>query len=110
MGIVAELLSARDYQPILRTLRLLFGEGNRESLASFLPKVPAPTWLRLYKSALGNEFLSQPQCAPSLVLLRKYLTNAGLLCTNGRAIHPGTAALWRRTSETVVPPNLLRQR
>lgn len=85
---VAELLSARDYQPILRTLRLLFGEGNRESLAAFLPKVPAPTWLRLYKSALGNEFLSQPQCAPSLVLLREYLTNAGLLCTNGRAIHP----------------------
>lgn len=85
---VAELLSARDYQPILRTLRLLFGEGNRESLAAFLPKVPAPTWLRLYKSALGNEFLSQPQCAPSLVLLREYLTNAGLLSTNGRAIHP----------------------
>lgn len=85
---VAELLSARDYQPILRTLRLLFGEGNRESLAAFLPKVPAPTWLRLYKSALGNEFLSQPQCAPSLVLLREYLTNAGLLNTNGRAIHP----------------------
>ncbi|ALY78630.1 hypothetical protein HW03_18100 [Pseudomonas aeruginosa] len=85
---VAELLSARDYQPILRTLRLLFGEGNRESLAAFLPKVPAPTWLRLYKSALGNEFLGQPQCAPSLVLLREYLTNAGLLSTNGRAIHP----------------------
>lgn len=85
---VAELLSARDYQPILRTLRLLFGEGNRESLAAFLPKVPAPTWLRLYKSALGNEFLGQPQCAPSLVLLREYLTNAGLLSTNGRAIYP----------------------
>lgn len=85
---VAELLSARDYQPILRTLRLLFGEDNRESLAAFLPKVPAPTWLRLYKSALGNEFLSQPQCAPSLVLLREYLTNGGLLSVNGRAIHP----------------------
>ena len=85
---VAELLSARDYQPILRTLRLLFGEGNRESLAAFLPKVPASTWLRLYKSALGNEFLGQPQCAPSLVLLREYLTNAGLLSTNGRAIYP----------------------
>lgn len=84
---VAELLSARDYQPILRTLRLLFGEGNRESLAAFLPKVPAPTWLRLYKSALGNEFLGQVQCAPSLVLLRDYLTDAGLLSADGRAIH-----------------------
>ncbi len=85
---VAELLSARDYQPILRTLRLLFGEGSRESLAAFLPKVPALTWLRLYKAALGNEFLGQPQCAPSLALLREYLTNVGLLSTNGMAIHP----------------------
>lgn len=84
---VAELLSAEDYQPILRTLRLLFGEGNRESLATFLPKVPAPTWLRLYKSALGNEFLGQAQCAPSLLLLREYLTKAGLLSADGRVIH-----------------------
>lgn len=85
---VAKLLSARDYQPILRTLRLLFGESNRESLAAFLPKVPASTWLLLYKSALNNEFLGQPQCAPSLMLLREHLTNAGLLSTNSRAIHP----------------------
>jgi hypothetical protein len=74
---VAEFLSAPDYQPVLRTLRLLFGEKNRESLAAFLPNVPTPTWLRLYKAALGNEFLGQPQCTPSLVLLRHYLINTG---------------------------------
>ena len=83
---VAELLSAPNYQPILRTLRLLFGEGNREALAAFLPKVPTPIWLRLYKSALGNEFLSQARCAPSLIILRDYLTEAGLLSSDGRVI------------------------
>lgn len=83
---VAELLSAPNYQPILRTLRLLFGEGNREALAAFLPKVPTPTWLRLYKSALGNEFLGQARCAPSLMMLRDYLTKAGLLSADGRVI------------------------
>lgn len=81
---VAQLLSAPDYQPILRTLRLLFGEGNREALADFMPKVPALTWLRLYKSALGNEFLAQKQCVPSLVMLRAYLTQVGLLDRDGR--------------------------
>ncbi len=83
---VASLLSSPDYQPILRTLRLLFGEGNRETFAAFLPKVPALTWLRLYKSALGNEFLGQEQCTPSLMMLRAYLTEFGLLNSDGRAI------------------------
>jgi hypothetical protein len=63
----AELLSSPGYKPILRTLRLLFGENNRDDLADFLPNVPALTWLSLYKSALGNEFLGQTQCVPSLL-------------------------------------------
>lgn len=81
---VADLLSAPDYQPILRTLRLLFGEYNREELAAFLPKVPASTWLRLYKSALGNDFLGQPQCTPSLMMLKAYLSKHGLMNADGR--------------------------
>jgi hypothetical protein len=84
---VADLLSVPDYQPILRTLRLLFGEGNREALAAFLPKVPAQTWLRLYKSALGDEFLGQAQCTPSLMMLRAYLTELGLLNADGRVMY-----------------------
>lgn len=84
---VAELLSTRNYKPVLRTLRLLFGECNQESLAAFLPKVPALTWMGLYKAALGNEFLSQSRCASSLVLLREYLTKAGLLTTDGMPIN-----------------------
>ncbi|MNF79245.1 hypothetical protein D3C84_614540 [compost metagenome] len=83
---IAELLSAPNYQPILRTLRLLFGESNREALPTFLPKVPAPTWLRLYKCALGNEFLGQARCVPSLVILRAYLIEVGLLSTDGRVM------------------------
>lgn len=82
---LARLLSAPGYQPILRTLRLLFGESNREELAAFLPKVPASVWLDLYKAALGNEFLAQAQCVPSLVLLRAYLTRHSLLDDYGMA-------------------------
>ncbi len=76
---LAELLGAADYQPILRTLRLLFDEGNYEALPAFLARVPAVNWLRLYKAALGNEFLSQAECIPSLTLLRHYLEELGLL-------------------------------
>ncbi|MGM1051025.1 MAG: hypothetical protein ACQEXO_01335 [Pseudomonadota bacterium] len=83
---LAQLLSAQGYQPILRTLRLLFGEGNREALEAFLPKVPAPAWLELYKAALGNEFMAQTSCVPSLVLLRSYLTRLDLLDDAGRVV------------------------
>lgn len=76
---VAHLLSANGYQPILRMLRLLFGEANRQALAEFLPRVPDLVWLKLYRSALGNEFLRQPACQPSLQLLGGYLTQRGLL-------------------------------
>lgn len=76
---LACLLSASDYQPILRMLRLLFGEGNRQALADFLPRVSDLVWLKLYRSALGNEFLRQSACQPSLQLLRGYLTERGLL-------------------------------
>ncbi len=83
---VADLLSAPGYKPILRTLRLLFGEDNRNDLTDFLPKVPAMTWLILYKSALGNEFLVQPQCAPSLLILKSHLEKLGLINPNGLAL------------------------
>lgn len=83
---IAQLLSDPGYQPILRALRLLFGEDNRESLPAFLPNVPALTWLNLYKSALNNEFLAQPACTPSLVMLRTYLMQNGLLCAKGKVL------------------------
>ncbi|WP_009408087.1 hypothetical protein [Pseudomonas bharatica] len=80
---LARLLGNPDYQPILRTLRLLFSASNYPQLPAFLPRVPVGAWLRLYKSALGNEFLRQAECRPSLLLLRHYLTEAGALDANG---------------------------
>lgn len=83
---LAALLSEPNYQPILRTLRLVFCQSNRGELAAFLPRVPLQNWLHLYKAALGNEFLGQPECAPSLATLKRYLTDAGLLQPNGMAV------------------------
>lgn len=83
---LATLLSEPDYQPILRTLRLVFSEANREELAAFLPRVPVQSWLRLYKAALGNEFLGQAECEPSLAMLKLYLADAGLLNSNGMVV------------------------
>lgn len=86
---LAELLMAADYQPILRTLRLLFSADNYQALPAFLERVPPANWLRLYKAALGNEFLRQTECIPSLTLLRHYLENLGLLrSSNGTAERP----------------------
>jgi hypothetical protein len=82
-GTLAVLLSAPDYTPILRTLRLVFAGSNRNALADFLPRVPSACWLRLYAAALGNEFLRQDDCRPSLSMLRAWLTDAGYLRPDG---------------------------
>lgn len=83
---LAALLSEPDYRPILRTLRLVFSEVNRKAFAAFLPQVPVQNWLSLYKSALGNDFLRQAECAPSLAMLKRYLSDAGLLTPGGMAV------------------------
>lgn len=83
---VADMLSDPEYKPILRTLRLLFGENNRDDLEEFLPKVPLLTWLNLYKSALGNEFLGQAQYASSLMILKTHLFKLNLLGADGRVV------------------------
>lgn len=83
---LAELLGASSFQPILRTLRLLFAPDNYAALPAFLERVPAANWMRVYKAALGNEFLRQPDCIPSLKLLRSYLEELGLLGASGETL------------------------
>ncbi|WP_369070851.1 hypothetical protein [Burkholderia gladioli] len=83
---IAALLSDPDYLPILRTLRVVFSEVNRAAFADFLPQVPPACWLRLYMSALGNDFLRQDDCRPSLLKLRTFLTERGFLSPNGMVV------------------------
>ncbi|CAG9269778.1 phosphoribosyltransferase family protein [Paraburkholderia caribensis] len=80
---LAALLREPDYTPILRTLRLVFSSENRSAFADFLPRVPAPCWMSLYVAALGNEFLRQDDCSPSLSMLRAWLTEVGYLSPDG---------------------------
>ncbi|MCI0151306.1 MULTISPECIES: hypothetical protein [Paraburkholderia] len=83
---IAAILSDPDYQPILRTIRLVFSGGNHASFAGFLRQVPSACWLRLYMSALGNEFLRQNDIRPSLLKLRAFLTERGLLNLDGMTV------------------------
>jgi hypothetical protein len=85
---LAALLSAPDYLPILRTLRLVFSKANPDAFANFVPQVPSARWLQLYMSALGNEFLRQEHCRPSLLMLRSFLTECGHLSRAGMAVTP----------------------
>lgn len=87
-GTLATLLSAPDFTPILRTLRLVFAGENHDAFATFLPQVPSSCWLRLYVAALGNEFLREDDCRPSLTMLRAWLTEAGHLSPGGMVTTP----------------------
>ncbi|KQV83934.1 hypothetical protein ASD15_30830 [Massilia sp. Root351] len=79
----AAVLSSPGYVPILRSLRTLLDNGHVADLHGFLPSVPARNLLRIYISALNNDFLRDPRSAPSLALLRAYLTGTGMLDASG---------------------------
>lgn len=80
---LAGLLSEPDYVPILRTLRLVFAGRNHADFRSFLAQIPNDNWLRLYMAALGNDFLGQEECRPSLLMLRDHLQRHELLDGGG---------------------------
>ena len=80
---VAQLLSSPSYRPILRTIRMVFSNKNYAALKDFIPLVPKKTWLALYSAALGNDFLLQKDCFPSLTLLRNFLIDNNLLSHGG---------------------------
>jgi len=79
----ASVLRNPDYTPILRSLRALLNAESRGALLGFLPKVPHQNLVRLYISALNNNFLSEAGSAPSLDILRQYLIEAGTLDEQG---------------------------
>lgn len=80
---VAQRCFAPGYQPILRALRLLFGEDNRDSLPAFLPNVPVLIRPIQICPQSKHQFCST---APSLVMLRTYLMQNGLLCAKGKVL------------------------
>lgn len=80
---VYSILSSTDFQPILRTLRLVFSKKNQVKLSELLPQLPRRNLLELYKAALGSELMKKGDTRSSLELLRKYLFEAELLDSSG---------------------------
>lgn len=79
----ASLLSAPDFIPILRSLRTLLDADHAHELADFLPRIPTTNLMRLYVSALNNEFLREQRCSAPLDVLRKHLTREQALDAAG---------------------------
>lgn len=86
--VMATLLSHSKYVPILRSLRLLLSQHNYANLTDFLEKIPTDNLLKLYSSALANEFMMQDKCKKSLVLVKNYLVDNGCLNENGLMMLP----------------------
>jgi hypothetical protein len=87
----AEILGHHDYVPILRSLRTLLDQHNRDQLADFLPRVPLQNLLKLFVSALNNEFLADVRCAASLDIIRRYLVQLNVLDVHGNPRETVTA-------------------
>lgn len=79
----AAILQHPDYVPILRSLRALLDQHNLAVLANFLPHIPLQNLLKLFVSALNNEFLADVRCMASLDIIRHYLVQSNALDAHG---------------------------
>jgi len=79
----AAILGHPEYVPILRSLRTLLDQHNRIDLAGFLPRIAVQNLLKLYVSALNNEFLADARCGASLEIIRRYLVRSDVLDAHG---------------------------
>lgn len=82
-AVFAAIVAEEQYVPILRSLRTLLNETNRPALAGFVTTVPLPSLLKLYVSALNNEFLSDHRCVASMTVIKHHLVTAGVLDEHG---------------------------
>lgn len=87
---ICEIVSHRDYQPVQRMLRLLLHPRNRVTWREFSKtKIPDTSLLRIYVSALSNDYHLITQSgeeeglyAPSLAILGEVLEGKGLICSS----------------------------
>ena len=81
-----------DYQPVQRMLRVLLHPENRDDLLSFLDEyVSDEVLIRVYLASMANDYLwihapnrgGTGEYGPSLVLMRTYMADRGLLDERG---------------------------
>ncbi len=86
------LLKNGDYQPVQRMLRLLLHPENRDDLLSFLDEyVSDEVLIRVYLASMANDYMwihapdrgVTGEYGPSLVLMRTYMADRGLLDERG---------------------------
>ncbi len=82
-GSAFEILSQIDFNPVLRSLRLLLKKENYENLAAFLPLIPLQNVLKVYLSYMNNESLENENYRCSMSLLKQFLINKKALTAGG---------------------------
>ena len=84
---VKYILNQPEFRPVQRLLRVLFNEGNRGNLASFMAEEIEPSSLvKIYIAALSNDYLKDKNYLPSVQLLRDVLFKKGIVDERGRLI------------------------
>ena len=81
-----EIFEQKDFIPVLRSLRLLLVESNKEDIEQFLKNIPDENILKVYISFITNESLNNKKYINSFDVIKKYLINNYLIKDDGNLI------------------------
>lgn len=90
-GVLASILAHPGYQPVQRTLRLLFHPRNQSDLVLFASTIPEVNLMRIYTGAMSNDYLhiapdaetGIPLYRESLLILQGFLKGLGRVSEAG---------------------------
>ena len=81
-----EIFIQDDFQPVMRSLRLILDKDNLINLKQFLDNIPNDNILKIYVSYMTNESFNNEKYIKSLQVIREYLIRVKKIDKNGNLI------------------------
>lgn len=82
-----EIFIQDDFEPVLRSLRLILNRENLKDLKKFIEKVPIKNIYKIYVSYITNESIKNEKYFKSLEIIKEYLVEHNQIYSDGNLIY-----------------------
>ena len=82
-----EIFIQDDFEPVLRSLRLILNRENLKDLKNFIENIPIKNVYKIYVSYITNEFIKNEKYFKALEIIKEYLVEHNKIYSDGNLIY-----------------------